>query len=124
MSTDHTITSEILRSKFAAVVEDMRATLINTAYSEAIGQAHECACALLDESGKLIATDSALQMFAFVETTRAVADYFEFDMTAQDVILTNDPFGGGTRVVDFQLVAPVAHEDQIVMYLAVRARMS
>ncbi len=124
MTAGSAITSEILRNKFVAVVEDMRATLINTAYSEAVGQAHDCASAILSENGKLIATDSALQMFWFAETTKNVADYFEFDMTAHDVVLTNDPYGGGTRVAEFTLVAPVAHEDLIIMYLAVRARMS
>ena len=118
------VTSEILRNKFVAIVEDMRATLVHTAYSEAISQGHECANAILAESAKLIAADSALHMASLADTTADIVDYFEFDMSANDVIITNDPYGGGTGVSDLTLVAPVAHEDQIIMYLAVRARMS
>ena len=48
---------EILRNKFAGVVQDMRATLVNTACSPAISEAKECAAALFTERGSLVATE-------------------------------------------------------------------
>lgn len=117
------IAAEILRNKFVAVMDDMRATLVNTAYSAAISESKECANALFLENGALVATDNPVHMCSLVETTASILDYFEFDLTGEDIIITNDPYGGGTRIQDFTLVAPVTHEGEIVLYLAVRARM-
>ncbi|HTW88582.1 MAG TPA: hydantoinase B/oxoprolinase family protein [Candidatus Binataceae bacterium] len=118
------IVAEILRNKFGAVIDDMRATLVNTAYSAAIARGRECAAAIFTESGELIDCDSVVHMCSLSETVAQVIEYFKYDMTANDVIITNDPYSGGTRVQDFTLVAPIAHEDEIVMYAAVRARMA
>jgi N-methylhydantoinase B len=118
------IVAEILRNKFAAVIDDMRATLVNTAYSPAISRGRECAAAIFTENGDMIASDSAVHICSLSETAAQVIEYFKFDMTATDVIVTNDPFGGGTRVQDLTLIAPVAHGDEIAMYAAVRARIA
>ncbi len=118
------IDAEILRAMFSAAVADMRATLVNTACSPAISEAKECASALLTEAGDLVATDNPLHLCSLGATVRAVIDQFEFDLTAEDVVITNDPYGGGTRVQDFTVVAPLGWQDEIVLYLAVRGRMA
>jgi N-methylhydantoinase B len=118
------IVAEILRNKFAAVIDDMRATLVNTAYSPAISRGRECAAAIFTEGGDLIECDSVVHMCSLSETAAQVIEYFKYDMTANDMVITNDPYSGGTRVQDFTLIAPIAHEDEIVMYAAVRARMA
>lgn len=117
------IAAEILREKFTAAVADMRATLVNTAYSPAISAGHECASALLTEPGELVATDNPLHMCSLVATVAAIIDQFQFDLTGEDIVITNDPYGGGTRVQDFTVLAPVTWEEEIKLYLAVRGRM-
>src|SRR5262245_31947696 len=118
------IEAEILRQKFAAAVADMQATLINTAYSPAISEGKECANALFTETGELVATDNPLHMCSLVATVALVLDQFQFDLAGGDILITNDPYGGGTRVQDFTVVAPLSWEDEIVLYLAVRGRMA
>lgn len=124
MNQQSGIVAEILRNKFAAVIDDMRATLVNTAYSPAISRGRECAAAIFTESGDLIDCDSVVHMWPLLETAAQAVEYFKFDMTANDLIVTNDPYSGGTRIQDFTLIAPIAHEDEIVMYAAVCARMA
>ena len=118
------IEAEILREKFAAAVADMRATVINTAYSPAISAGKECANGVFTEAGELVATDNPLHMCSLVATVALVLDQFQFDLAGGDVLITNDPYGGGTRVQDFTVVAPLSWEDEIVLYLAVRGRMA
>src|SRR5262249_8614377 len=117
------ITAEILRNKFLAALEDMRATLVNTAYSAVISESQECGSGLFTESGVLVATDSAVHMPSLAATAGTILEEFQFDMTSEDVIITNDPYSGGTHVRDFTALCPLSHEDNIVLYLAVRAHM-
>jgi len=117
------ISAEILRNKFAAVIGDMRATLVNTSYSSAISESKECANALYTEAGSLVAVDNAVHLCSLAATGADVLDDFQFDLTGEDIIVTNDPYSGGTRIQDFTMIAPLVHEDDIVLYLGVRARM-
>ena len=52
------ITAEVLRSKFDAVVAEMHATLINTAYSTTVSEANQCCCGLFTEAGLLVTIDT------------------------------------------------------------------
>lgn len=123
MDRHEQITAEILRAKFESVVEEMRATLTNTACSSTISDSKECCSGLFTEAGELVAIDNPLHIPSMTETAAAVLDYFQYDLGTEDVILTNDPYLGGTRVQDFTVIAPISFEDEIVAYLGVRAHM-
>lgn len=113
------IATEILRSKFDAIVAEMQVTLVSTAYSAPISSARECASALFTETGKLIAVDNPLYMYAMARTAAKAIDRFQYDMSGEDILVTNDPFGGGTRLQTFTIIVPVVHGDAIVLYLGV-----
>ncbi|SAL78944.1 5-oxoprolinase (ATP-hydrolyzing) [Caballeronia choica] len=113
------VSAAILRSKFEAVVAEMEATLANTAYSPTIGVSRRCATALFTEEGQLIAVSNPLYMYPMAMTAATVIDYFQYDLSAEDVLLTNDPYGGGAGLQTFTLVAPVAYGDSITLYVAV-----
>jgi len=123
MSEMDQITVEILRNKFDAIVGEMHATLVGTAYSQTIGEAQECSNAVLTEDMQVVATDSLLHLPSMSATAKAVLDRFQYDLETEDVILTNDPYGGGTRVQDFTMISPVSHHDEIVCYLGVRGHV-
>ena len=117
------ITAEILRSKFDAIVAEMRVTLVNTACSTTVSEANRCCCGLFTESGLLVTIDNPLHLSSMSDTAAAVLDFFQYDLSAEDVLLTNDPYGGGTRVQEFTAFAPVSYQDDIVLYVGVRAHM-
>ncbi len=116
------ITTEILRNKLDAVVDEMKATLVNTAYSRAISLSGACAAGIFTEARELVAVDNPLYMYPLSETLASAIDFFQYDLTADDVLLTNDPYGGGTKVQEFTLILPVASDDNIILYLAVRGQ--
>lgn len=115
------ITAEVLRSKFDAVVAEMRATLINTACSTTVSEANQCCNGLFTETGLLVAIDNPLHLSSMAETAASVFDYFQYDLGNEDILLTNDPYGGGSRVQEFTAFAPVSFEEEIVLYVGVRA---
>ena len=115
------ITAEVLRSKFDAVVAEMRATLINTACSTTISEANQCCSGLFTEAGSLVTIDNPLHLSSMAETAAAVLDYFQYDLGSEDILLTNDPYGGGSRLQEFTAIAPVSHEEEIVLYVGLRA---
>ena len=115
------ITAEVLRSKFDAVVAEMRATLVNTACSTTVSEANQCCNGLFTEAGSLVAIDNPLHLSSMSDTAAAVLDYFQYDLGGEDILLTNDPYGGGSRLQEFTAFAPVSFEEEIVLYVGVRA---
>ena len=115
------ITAEVLRSKFDAVVAEMRATLINTACSTTVSEANQCCSGLFTEAGLLVTLDNPLHLSSMADTAAAVLDYFQYDLGSEDILLTNDPYGGGSRIQEFTAFAPVSFAEEIVLYVGVRA---
>src|SRR5882757_238288 len=99
--THDLVSATIARSKFEAIVAEMQATLVNTAYSSAISVSNRCATALFSERGQLIAVSNPAYLYPMAMTAAVVIDKFQFDLSSEDVLVTNDPYGGGTCVQNF-----------------------
>lgn len=123
VSSRSSIEREILRTTMIAYAEELGATLEITAPTVDVSQAREFAIAIADASGSIVATDNPLQLASMAQTVRHVAEYFEFDLSEGDVVATNDPYAGGTHLTDVTLVAPLMHEDELVLFLAARVRI-
>ena len=117
------VSAAILWAKLEAVVGEMGTALANTAHSGRISTSRDFACAVLDESGDVVALDNPLHLAPIAETAAACLEYYRFATAADDVILTNDPYSGGSSLHYFTLVAPLGYGDDIVAYLAVQAHM-
>lgn len=113
------VVGSMLQRKLEALVAEMDRTLVNTAYSSHISVSRRCATAVFTEQGRLVAVSNPLYAYPLSMIVERVIDYFLYDLSAEDVLLTNDPYGGGTRVQEFTLVAPVARGDSIGMFVAV-----
>ncbi len=118
------VVASIVRSKLGSIVDDMATTLANTAHSSRISTSRAFACSVLDADGNVVALDNPLQLDTIAGSAAACLDYYRFATSPDDVILTNDPYGGGSTVQFFTIVAPLGYGDEIVAYLAVQAHMS
>lgn len=117
------VTASILGAKLEAVGRDMATTLATVARSSQLSTSRAFGCALLDADGQVVAIDEPLHLPAVQETVANCLEYYRFDLAADDVIISNDPYGGGSSVHYFTLVAPVGYEDDTVAYVATRAHM-
>ncbi|UGS38432.1 hydantoinase B/oxoprolinase family protein [Capillimicrobium parvum] len=117
------IESEVLRRKFEAVTRDAGVVLANLARSREIKEGRECAVALADRQGGIVATDDPLQLGLLTAAVDVALARFKFDMRSGDVVLLTDPYLGGARLHDFTLVIPHAVDEVVQTFVCVRARM-
>jgi N-methylhydantoinase B len=117
------VTASILAGKLDAVVRDMSTTLANVVHSRQLSTTRLFACALLDEDGQVVAIDAPLHLATLQDTVACCLDKYQFDIASDDVMITNDPYGGGSSVHYLTLVAPLGIEDQTVAYMAIQAHM-
>ncbi|WP_033290663.1 hydantoinase B/oxoprolinase family protein [Amycolatopsis jejuensis] len=117
------IDREILRTRLLAYVEEIAAVLANAAPTAEVSQAREFAVAIADGKGAIVATDNPQQLGSLAQTVAHAVRYFEFDLGDGDLIVTNDPYAGGTRVQDLTLVSPLVLDGELVLHLAARVRI-
>ncbi len=117
------VDAAILAGKLESVVADMAATLANVAPSRRLSVARDFGCAVVDERGAVVVCDAPLHLPAIQDSVAACLDAYQFDVGSDDMIVTNDPYGGGSSLHYLSLIAPFGVEDGTVAYLAVRAHM-
>jgi len=99
---------EIFNNQFAAIAEQMGITLRNTSSSVNVKERLDFSCALFTARGELVvnAPHIPVHLGAMGETVRAIlADNPE--MRPGDVIVTNDPYRGGSHLPDVTVATPV-----------------
>ena len=121
--TADAITASIIGARLNALVDDMALTLLNAARSSSIGVRHQFACAVLDASATVVVTDNPRHLASLEASTRSCAEAFAFDLEDDDVVLTNDPYGGAPSIHYFTVVAPVRIGNAISAYVAVQGHM-
>ncbi len=99
---------EVFGSRFMSIAEQMGAVLRNTSVSTNIKERLDYSCAVFDAEGGLVANAPHIPVHlgAMGETVRAVRNAFP-DLAPGDVIVTNDPFRGGSHLPDVTAVTPV-----------------
>jgi 5-oxoprolinase (ATP-hydrolysing) len=120
--TNHaSLTRDLLRHRFHAIVTDMGALLCRTAISTNIRERLDFSCALLDPHGRLLssAPHIPVHLGALGECVRAVAK--AVTMQPGDTIITNHPAFGGSHLPDVTLVTPVFDGPRLIGYIANRA---
>jgi 5-oxoprolinase (ATP-hydrolysing) len=99
---------EVFGNRFMSIAEQMGAVLRNTSVSTNIKERLDYSCAVFDSDGGLIANAPHIPVHlgAMGETVRAVRDRFP-DLAPGDVVVTNDPFEGGSHLPDITVVTPL-----------------
>lgn len=92
---------------FAALCEEMGATLLRSAFSANIKERLDFSCALFDSHGRMVAQAAHLPVH-LGSTPLSVRAALELGPFAPgDTVVLNDPFRGGTHLPDITLVTPV-----------------
>lgn len=118
------VTLEVFNHQFAGVAEQMGITLRNTSSSVNVKERLDYSCAVFTALGELVvnAPHIPVHLGAMGQTVRQVlAD--NPDLAPGDVIVTNDPYRGGSHLPDVTVVTPVhdAHSGQLIFFTASRA---
>lgn len=115
---------EIFHQHFAAIAEEMGLVLRKSALSTNIRERLDFSCAVFDSCGGLVANAPHIPVHlgAMGECVQHVARDIE-DLGPGDVVVTNDPFRGGSHLPDVTVVTPVheAESGDLLLYVASRA---
>jgi 5-oxoprolinase (ATP-hydrolysing) len=108
LSRPDPIRLEVFGNRFMSIAEQMGAVLRNTSVSTNIKERLDYSCAVFDAAGGLVANAPHIPVHlgAMDETVRMVRERFP-DLAPGDVVVTNDPFAGGSHLPDVTVVTPV-----------------
>ncbi len=112
---------ELMKNAFAAIADEMAATVIRTARSSVIKEAMDFSTGLLDPQGNLIAQGLCLpvHMGSFPPTLSTVLEKFAGDIHPGDVFALNDPYlGNGLHLPDIFVFKPIFFEGRLLAYAA------
>ena len=115
---------EIIRNAFVSIAEDMNAALFRSAYSPVIYEGRDCAVALLDENGDVLAQAVGVPLFlgnleVCVKLTAQIHGWDVFQ--PGDIFYMNDSYMQGTHLNDATIFAPIYRQGKRVGFSASRA---
>jgi N-methylhydantoinase B len=112
------ITHEIIQGKLLAIVDEMAAVMTRTSMSPVIYEVLDFACGICDSQGQLIAQTNGITLFTgtFITQVRSIIERFEGDLAPGDVVVTNDPYQGGTHACDFAIIRPIFAGEQLIAF--------
>jgi N-methylhydantoinase B len=114
---------EIITEQLIAVVREMRATMIRTAYSMTIYEMKDFSCALFDGQGRMVAQSEDLpaHVLPMPWTVEAIMHDFANNIHLGDVFLMNDAYRGGTHLNDVTMLYPIFEGETLLMLAANRS---
>jgi N-methylhydantoinase B len=117
------ITIEVITEQLIAVVREMRATMIRTAYSMTIHEMKDFSCALFDARRRMVAQSEDLpaHVVPMPWSVEAIMEDFGGDVHPGDVFLMNDAYRGGTHLNDVTMLYPIFAGGELVLLAANRS---
>lgn len=112
------VTQEIIEGKLMATVDEMGIVMARTSMSPVIYEVLDFACGLLTAEGELVAQMNGITLFTgtFGVQVRALIAKFAGNLADGDILLSNDPYAGGTHACDFAIVKPLFVDGEILAY--------
>src|SRR5436190_7733804 len=107
---------EILSSALNAITEEIQLTLLRSAYSQVVKEAQDASCAIFTADGRIVAQPVVIpgHLGSMKYMLAACLEAFPRQtLSAGDVLLTNDPYQGGSHLPDIALFRPIFHQNQI-----------
>ena len=117
-------TLEVVRGALGAVAEEMKSIVMRASFSPLLTLSGDLSCAVLDSRGQIVAqgNDIPVHLGAMPFTAQGILGRIPAtDLIPGDVLITNDPYVGGTHLPDVTLMSPVFDEEGLVGFVASRA---
>lgn len=115
-------TLEIIKEGLVAIGDEMFVTMQRTSMSTIIYEVLDYATGLTDGQGRLITQGNGVTLFLGTldfGVRSALEKFGPQGLKPGDIIITNDPYGGGgTHLSDVSLIMPIFYDGQIVAFAA------
>ena len=111
----------LFANRLAAVCDEMGAILQRAAFSPNIRDRLDFSCAVFDAKGRLCAQAAHIPVHLGSMAYAMQGIVSQFDWQADDMVIVNDPYLGGTHLPDVTFISPVISEGIVVAFVANRA---
>ena len=115
------ITRDIIRNALATVADNMIVTVVQTARSPIVKNKLDFSTAICTADGDLAGQGLALpaHLGAIMPPLKAVIEDFRGDINPGDVFINNDPYRGGSHLIDIFMFQPVFDGEELVAFAAI-----
>ena len=116
------ITIELVRNVLLAVIREMRADIVLTAFGSQIKEAEDFSCALMAANGELIGITEGTPVHLLPGTlaVRGALARYGADIAPGDVIMVNDPYLLSSHLNDVAFLAPHFEDGEPCAWICVR----
>lgn len=128
MSSEHISRPEpttiaVIRYRLEAIAQQVGVIMQRTAISQLLNQAYDFSTAIFDARGRMVAQAEHIPIHigAMPHAVRTILSRFEGDINDGDILVSNDPYYGGSHLPDVTVIRPLFHESSPILYVAVRA---
>lgn len=110
---------EILANALTAVTEEIQITLLRSAYSQVVKEAQDASCAIFTADGRIVAQPVVIpghlgsMKFMLEEVLK---DFPSDTLQPGDVLITNDPYRGGSHLPDIAAFRPVFFQSRLAAF--------
>lgn len=112
---------EIARNRLESISEEVGTALIHTSYSPNIKDRRDCSAGIYGPDGMLISQAEHIPLHLGLMPTlikNALASYGTDRLVDGDVLITNNPYLGGSHLPDMCVITPVFWEKTLVAVVA------
>lgn len=110
---------DILSSALTALTEEIEITLLRSAYSQVVKEAQDASCAIFTADGRIVAQPVVIpgHLGSMKYMLAACLEAFPAGgLSPGDVLITNDPYQGGSHLPDIALFRPVFHDGRLTAF--------
>jgi N-methylhydantoinase B len=117
------ITFEVLRGAFEYACERMGRVLQRTSFSPIIYDMLDYSNAIFDADGQLVGqfATSPVHLASMHYSLESALRKYPEGLGADDVVILNDPYDGGTHTPDVSLIKAIVHNGELLGYAVSRA---
>jgi len=110
---------DILSSALTAMTEEIEITLLRSAYSQVVKEAQDASCAIFTAEGRIVAQPVVIpgHLGSMKYMLEACLQSYPADkLSPGDVLLTNDPYQGGSHLPDIALFRPIFDDGKVIAF--------
>ena len=110
---------DILSSALTALTEEIEITLLRSAYSQVVKEAQDASCAIFTAEGRIVAQPVVIpgHLGSMKYMLAACLEAFpKSGLAPGDVLMTNDPYQGGSHLPDIALFRPIFDGAELIAF--------
>lgn len=119
--TINPIKRDIIKNALATIADNMIVTVVQTARSPIVKNKLDFSTAICDPQGRLAGQGLALpaHLGAIMPALAAVIEDYRDDMSPGDIFINNDPYRGGSHLIDVFMFKPVFEGKRLIAFASI-----